>query len=116
MKLNLRCLSLLGAMAVVCGIAAAHGNMKHVRGTVEKISADTVTVKTPEGNSVAVKLAVATTYVVVGTDKVAKPGKLADLHVGDRVIIHANPRGETLEAVEVRFSAAGAAATGGNKL
>lgn len=115
MKLNLKGLTLLAAMALVCGIAAAHGNMKHVRGTVEKISADTVTVKTPEGKSVEVKLAAATTYVVMGADKVAKAAKLADLHVGDRVVIHANPKGEALEAVEVRFSEAGAAATAGSK-
>ena len=116
MKLNLRWLSLLAAMALLCGMAAAHGNMKHVKGTVEKITADTVTVKTPEGKSVEVKLAAATTYVVMGADKAAKPAKLTDLHVGDRVVIHANPKGEALEAVEVRFSAAGAAATAGSRL
>jgi hypothetical protein len=115
MKLHLRWLSLLAAMAVVCGMAGAHGNMKHVRGTVEKLSADTVTVKTPEGKSVEVKLAAATTYVRVGADKVARAAKMADLHVGDRVVIHANPKGETLEAAEVRFSSAGAAATAGSK-
>ncbi|HYL64698.1 MAG TPA: hypothetical protein VE077_18955 [Candidatus Methylomirabilis sp.] len=112
MKLNLRSLSLVVALALTSGIALAHGNQKHVVGTVEKVSADAVTVKTPDGKSVEVKLVAATTYVVVGTDKVAKPAKLSDLHVGDRVVIHATPKGETLEAAEVRFSAAAGAAAG----
>jgi hypothetical protein len=34
-----------------------------------------------------------------------KPAKLSDLAVGDRVVIHATPKGETLEANEVKFSA-----------
>jgi hypothetical protein len=72
-------------------------------------------VKTSEG-SVEVKLVTSTMYVTVGADKVAKPGKLADLKVGDRVLIHATPKPDnTLEAAEVRFSAAGANAAAASK-
>lgn len=84
--------------------AMAHGNKKHVIGTVEKVTNDAVTVKTSAG-SVEVKLAPSTMYVSqVGTE--AKPAKLSDLAVGDRVVIHATPTGDTLTADEVKFSSA----------
>jgi hypothetical protein len=35
-----------------------------------------------------------------------KPAKASDLVVGDRVVIHATPKGETLEADEIKFSVA----------
>ena len=38
--------------------------------------------------------------------------EVRDLVVGDRVVIHATPKGDTLEAAEVRFSAPGTAAAG----
>jgi len=93
---------------LVCS-ALAHGDFKHVIGTVEKTSADSITVKTASGSSVEVKL-VATTTFVMRSGGVDKPAKLSDLAVGDRVVIHAKPKGDTLEAAEVRFSAPVAAA------
>jgi len=96
-------------MALAAAAVRAHGDKKHVIGTVEKISADAVTVKTAEG-SVEVKLVTATMYVAVAADKTTKPAKLADVHVGDRVVIHATPKPDnTLEAAEVRFATAAAA-------
>jgi hypothetical protein len=89
----------------------AHGDKKHVVGTVEKVSADSVSVKIADGTSVEVKI-VATTTFVLRSGSVDKPAKAADLAVGDRVVIHATPKGETLEADEVRFSAPASAATG----
>lgn len=112
MKLKLRLLSAMLALGLAAGTALAHGDKKHVVGTVEKLSAEAVTVKTADGKSVEVKLVAATAYVVLGADKVAKPAKVADLHVGDRVVIHATSKGGALEAAEVRFSAHGQAATG----
>lgn len=114
MKLNHRLVTLVITLALVAGAALAHGDKKHVVGTVEKLSADVVTVKTADGKSVEVRLVSATAYVVV-VDKVGRPAKLADLRVGDRVVIHATPKGETLEAAEVRFSSSGAPATTGSK-
>lgn len=114
MKVSLRSLTLVMAFALAAGVALAHGDKKHVVGTVEKMSADSVTIKQADGKSVEVKLVSATAYVVV-VDKVGKPAKLGDLHVGDRVVIHATPKGETLEAAEVRFSSAVGAATAGSK-
>jgi hypothetical protein len=110
-KMKVRSLALIFSLVLMAGAVLAHGDKKHVIGTIEKMGADEVTVKTTEG-SVDVKLVAGTTYVVVGADKVAKPAKLADLHVGDRVVIHATPKPDnTLEAAEVRFSSATAAAS-----
>lgn len=111
MTMTRRAIAMLFSLLIVACLAAAHGDKKHVIGTVEKVSADSVTVKTPEGGSVEVKLVASTMYVFVGADKVAKPAKLSDLHVGNRVVIHATPKPDnTLEAAEVRFSAAAPAA------
>lgn len=99
------------ALIVLTGAGAlAHGNKKHVVGTLEKINADSVVVKTADGKSVEVKLAAATAYVS-RIDKADKPAKVSDLAVGDRVVIHATPKGETLEADEVKFSPASPART-----
>lgn len=99
-------------LALVTGVAFAHGNKVHVSGTVEKISADSVLVKTRDGKSVEVKLAASTVYLSHVTDRAAKagdppedkPAKLADVAVGDLVVIHATPKDNALEADEVKFS------------
>jgi hypothetical protein len=101
---------LLAIAALVASVALAHGDKKHVVGTLEKINADSVVVKTAAGKSVEVKL-VASTIYVSHTGNEDKPAKVADLAVGDRVVIHATPKGETLEANEVKFSAPTAAAS-----
>lgn len=103
----------LMSLALVLGGAFAHGDKKHVSGTIQKITVDSVFIKTAEGASVEVKLVSSTVYVLhvaspTGTPSDAnpdKPAKLSDLAVGDRVLIHATPKGDTLEAAEVRFSA-----------
>jgi hypothetical protein len=109
---------LLFSLAALCSAAFAHGDLKHINGTVEKITAGSLFVKTADGKSVEVKLVSSTVYVLhvaspAGTPADAnpdKPAKLSDLAVGDRVLIHAKPNGETLEAAEVKFSAPAAAA------
>jgi hypothetical protein len=94
------------------GLTLAHGTKVHVRGTVEKISADSLQVKTPDGKTVEVKLVASTVYLLHITEKqtkpsdasAGKPAKAADLAVGDLVVIHATPKGSMLEADEVKFS------------
>lgn len=111
--MKLRFAAFLLSLAVVGSAAFAHGDMKHVSGTVEKITADSVFVKTADGKSVEVKVVPSTVYVLHVANKPAppsgaapdKPAKLSDLAVGDRVLIHATLKGDTLEAAEVRFSA-----------
>jgi hypothetical protein len=97
-------MALFGMVMLMASAAMAHGDKKHVIGTVEKINADSVVVKTAAGKSVEVKLLPATMYVAHAGNQ-DKPAKIGDLAVGDRVVIHATPKGETLDANEVRFSA-----------
>lgn len=102
--------SVLAIAVLIASTALAHGDKKHVVGTLEKINADSVVVRNAAGKSVEVKLVASTIYVSHSGNE-DKPAKLADLAVGDRVVIHATPKGETLEANEVRFSAPTAAAS-----
>jgi hypothetical protein len=108
MLMKFRFVSILVLIALTAAVAFAHGDKKHVVGTLEKINADSVVVKTADGKSVEVKLA-ATTAFVSRADKTDKPAKISDLAVGDRVVIHATPKGEILEADEIKFSPASAA-------
>ncbi len=101
MKVRLSLLPLW--FALVAGTAFAHGNKVHVRGTVEKISADSVVVKTADGKSVDVKFAASTVFLSRSNNE-DKPAKAGDLAAGDRVVIHATPKDNTLEADEIKFS------------
>ena len=85
----------------------AHGDKKHVIGSVEKISPESVIVKTQDGKSVEVKLAATTVYVTND----GKPAKFTDVVVGHRVVIHATPKGTELIADEVKFAAVGSPVT-----
>ncbi len=97
-------LTFVAITALLASVALAHGDKKHIVGTLEKVNADSVVVKTAAGQSVEVKLLASTTYVSrVGSED--KAAKVSDLAVGDRVVIHATLRGEALEANEVKFSA-----------
>ena len=101
--MKLRWIAFLIAFALAAP-AFAHGDKKHVIGTVEKLSAEAITVKTKEGKLVDVKLAPTTAYVTSDD----KPAKFADLAVGQRVVIHADSKGTDLIAATVKF-ASGAA-------
>jgi hypothetical protein len=109
MKIS-RFFSLITILALSISPAFAHGDKKHVVGTLEKVSSDSVTVKTADGKSVEVKLVSSTMYVT----RDGKTAKLTDLAPGERVVIHATPSGETLSADEVKFSPAGAPAASSN--
>jgi hypothetical protein len=108
--MKFRLFSFLALMVLATVAAFAHGDKKHVVGTVEKINSDSVVVKTSDGKSVEVKLVAATAYIS-RIEKADKPAKISDLVVGDRVVIHATPKGETLEADEIKFSPAASAHT-----
>jgi hypothetical protein len=105
-----RFFTLLLSFLFVATTLSAHGDKRHVIGTIEKLNSGSVTVKTRDGKSVQVKLVPSTTYVarVATADK---PAALSDLAVGENVVIHATPKGADLEADEVRFSAAGASSS-----
>ena len=105
-----RLITFVAIATLLANVALAHGDKKHIVGTLEKVNADSVVVKTAARESVEVKLVASTTYVSrVGNED--KPAKVSDLAVGDRVVIHATPRGETLEANEVKFSAPSSSAS-----
>jgi hypothetical protein len=93
---------------------SAHGDKKHVIGTIEKLNSGSVTVKTRDGKSVEVKL-VPTTVYVARVATADKPAALSDLAVGENVVIHATPKGEELEANEVRFSSPSAPGSASSK-
>jgi len=102
--MKLRWIAFLIAFALAAP-AFAHGDKKHVVGTIEKLSTQAIIVKTKEGKSVEVKLAPTTTYVTSDD----RPAKFVDLAVGQRVVIHADPKGTDLIAATVKFSNAKAA-------
>src|SRR5438876_10653759 len=101
MKLRISSLALLFALAM--GTALAHGNKVHVRGTVEKISADSVVVKTADGKSVEVKFAASTGFLSRANNE-DKPANAVDLAAGDLFAIYPTPKYKTLEADEIQFS------------
>jgi hypothetical protein len=106
--------TLLAVVVLMATAVLAHGDKKHVVGTLEKINAGSVVVKTAGGKSLEVKLLASTMYVShAGSED--KSAQLSDLAVGDRVVIHATSNGDTLEANEVKFSAKGAAAAAKSK-
>jgi hypothetical protein len=110
-----RVFTLLLSFLFVAITLSAHGDKKHVIGTIEKLNSGSVTVKTRDGKSVQVKLVPSTVYVarVATADK---PAAFADLAVGENVVIHATPKGGDLEANEVRFSTSGASGSASPKV
>jgi hypothetical protein len=89
------------ALFIVPAIALAHGGLEHVRGTVAKVSDQSITVTTIAGKTVEVLLDAQTTYA-----RADKPIQKSDLKVGDRVVIHAAEKNEVLTAHTVEVGAA----------
>jgi Cu/Ag efflux protein CusF len=79
----------------------AHGDQQHVMGTVIKIDAMSIVVKTTDGSIKTVMVTPATKFVRNGSTT-----KLEDLKVGDRVVIHAKAMGDMLHATEVKIGGA----------
>ena len=87
------------AIFALATTAFAHGDMEHILGTVTAISDHSLTVKTPKGEVKEVEVD-KTTKVVRAEQGIS----LADVHVGDRVVIHARRHDEKLLAAEVRLA------------
>jgi Domain of unknown function (DUF5666) len=90
-------LALLAALPLA-GPLLAHGGFTHVLGTVTVVEAGRLEVKNKAGKLVSVKLTEATKYTRSGAAAAAK-----DIQVGQRVAVEAKPKGEELEAVEVKL-------------
>jgi hypothetical protein len=95
---------LLLGIVLFAGLALAHGDERHVMGTVTKITDTAITVEVASKQANASKKNV--TVKVVASTKFEKDGaaaSLKDLHVGDRVAIHAAKKGKELEAHIVKI-------------
>jgi hypothetical protein len=92
-------------IAVFLGLAAspllAHGGGSHLKGTVSAVAADQITVKDADGHESQAKITPQTRFM-----RGKAVGKQADLHQGDRVVVHTRKQGDGLEAVEVHYGAA----------
>lgn len=98
--MRIRVMFLLACLTLVSAQAFAHGGEEHVIGTVAKLTSDSVTVKTTADTMVTVAIVPATKFI---KDKTS--AKIADLNVGDRVVIHAKPIEHMLVADTVEFVA-----------
>src|SRR4051812_16769288 len=76
---------LLSVIALVLAMGAgalAHNGNDHVRGVVTAVSAQSVTVQLADKTSKTLSISTKTEF-----DNAGKPGHLADVKVGDRVVI-----------------------------
>jgi hypothetical protein len=80
--------------------ALAHGGMEHVIGTVSAVSDHSITVKTTAGETKEVGVDGSTKFLR-GQISLG----LSDVHVGDRVVIHAAKHEEKLQGAEVQLGA-----------
>lgn len=85
--------------------ALAHGDNTHVMGTVTAISAKAITVQATDRDIHVVALNPKTTFKKSGAK-----AALADLKVGDRVVIEASGEENALTALSVQFGPARSAA------
>jgi hypothetical protein len=82
----IRTIVTLVCMTVMSSFCLAHGNEQHVMGTMIKVSDQSVTVETNTKTTVEVMISSETKFSKNGAP--AAPG---DLHIADRVVIHAMP-------------------------
>lgn len=78
-------------------VTFAHNDQQHVMGTVAKIDSGSISVKTTTGELKTVMI-LPTTKFLRGT----AAATAQDVKIGDRVVIHAKPEGEILNATEVK--------------
>ena len=90
---------LLSVVAVVLALGAgvlAHNGNDHVRGTVTAVSAQSVTVQLADKSSKTLSISPKTEFETSG-----KPGHLADVKVGDRVVIDVPEHGSNALLIKV---------------
>ena len=89
------------AALMLTGNLFAHGNEKHLMGTVKSVSADFIVVEETSHHTQTVQITNQTKFLKAG-----QPSSVRELKAGDRVVIHAKPSGNKLEATEVKFGSA----------
>ena len=90
---------LLSVIALVLAISAgalAHNGNDHVRGTVTQVSAQSVTVQLADKTTKTLTISAKTEFESAG-----KPGHLADVRVGDRVVIDVPEHGSSALLIKV---------------
>jgi len=104
-----RLLLVVLCISLIPAVLLAHGDEEHVMGTVASVAKDSISVKTAAKGLVTVAVVPQTTF---SKNKVS--AKLADLKVGDRVVIHAKePTEGKLVADTVEFATPAAKAVPG---
>ena len=90
---------LLSVIALVLAISAgalAHNGNDHVRGTVTQVSAQSVTVQLADKTTKTLTISAKTEFESAG-----KPGHLADIKLGDRVVIDVPEHGSSALLIKV---------------
>lgn len=90
---------LLSALALVLAVGAgalAHNGNDHVRGVVTAVSAQSVTVQLPDKTTKTLTISPKTEFETAG-----KPAHLADVKVGDRVVIDVPEHGSNALLIKV---------------
>jgi hypothetical protein len=89
---------ILAVLLSLSSLALAHGDLKHVLGTVIEITDHSISVKTADG---AIKVVAfdAETHFLKG----ANPATVRDLQIGSRVVIHAHVNGDKMHAAEIKI-------------
>ena len=97
-------LAVMAALVLAGGVAFAHGDAEHVRGTVTSVSdtAITVQVSAKQARTITIN---AKTMVMKGDAHLS----VKDVHVGDRVILDVDKK--TSVATEVKLATAAAPAS-----
>lgn len=94
-------LSLLVMVAWLAGaVALAHEGGAHAKGTVKAVTADRLVLTTTGGEELSVVL-VSGTRISRGHRDISA----ADVHPGERAVVHASRHGEQLEATAVMVAA-----------
>jgi hypothetical protein len=88
----------LAAGLWLVSLVFAHGDMRHVLGTVREVGADRVVVETRDGRTESILTNADTRYF--RGDVAAKPD---ELRAGDRIVVHATPA-DPPTAKTIRFS------------
>jgi ribosomal protein S1 len=93
-------LSIIALVLAVSAGALAHNGNDHVRGTVTQVSAQSVTVQLADKTTKTLAISAKTAFEASG-----KPGQLADVKVGDRVVIDVPEHGSSALLIKVGVAA-----------
>lgn len=93
-----RTMAVFTLVLACAALALAHGNERHVMGTVTSVGPNSITLETTAKKTITVKINDKTKF-----EKSGSAATLKDLKVGDRVVIHADQNGNKLTATEVQF-------------